>query len=328
MIEDLAARFLNVSVCIAGDVMLDEYLIGSATRLSPEAPVPVLDVQSRSSVPGGAANVAANVASLGAAVVITGIAAQDPAGETLRRLLAAAGVSTTHLIDTGDRCTTSKTRIVAGRQQLVRIDHEVKTPVSGDAAIAVRTAGLDAALASQVLVLSDYAKGLLTAEYCAALIDACREKCLPVIVDPKSRDFARYRGCSVITPNLHEAELASGVRIDSEEALRQAGDRLMAALPGASILITRGPDGMTLFEEGKAPLTVPTVARQVFDVTGAGDTVVATLAVCLGAGIELPEAMKIANIAAGIVVDKPGTATTTVTEILSHDATRSLTQWT
>jgi len=318
MLTDLEKRFQNVSILIVGDVMLDEYISGSVSRISPEAPVPVLDVQSRKHVLGGAANVAANVAALGATASLTGLAAQDQAGVTLRQLLAHARIQG-RLVDSGERCTICKTRIVAGRQQVVRIDHEQRGAIPeallAEAISFARTLVRDA----QVIVLSDYAKGLLTEDLCIAVIEEARLGNKPVIVDPKGQDFRKYAGCTVITPNLSEAVRASGITVENEDDLNRAGDLLKSLLPGTAILITRGAEGMTLFRENCEPLTVPTVARQVYDVVGAGDTVVAALAVSLGAGFALPDAMHLANVAAGIVVDKPGTATATVAEILLHD---------
>jgi rfaE bifunctional protein kinase chain/domain len=317
MIADLENRFKAVSVLVVGDVMLDEYIIGSVSRISPEAPVPVLDVRTRKHVLGGAANVAANIASLGARVALGGLAARDSAGITLRELLEAARIEGA-LTDSRTRCTICKTRIVAGRQQVVRIDHEERDPIPESLVEAALATASKHIYTSQVVVLSDYAKGLMTEALCAALIKEARQQGKPVIVDPKGDDFRKYTGCTVITPNLAEAAEAARIRIDSEESLNRVGVALEELLPGTTILITRGADGMTLFRPGSEPLTVPTVARQVYDVVGAGDTVVAALAVSLGAGLSLPEAMHIANLAAGIVVDKPGTATVTVAEIESH----------
>jgi D-beta-D-heptose 7-phosphate kinase/D-beta-D-heptose 1-phosphate adenosyltransferase len=317
MIPDLETRFRNVPVLVAGDVMLDEYISGAVSRISPEAPVPVLDVGARRHVAGGAANVAANVAALGASACLTGLAASDDAGKSLHELLRSAGIQC-YLIDSGERCTICKTRIVAGRQQIVRIDHERRDPIPEElleqvgATAAIRIAQV------KVLVLSDYGKGLLTENLCSRLIGLALDCQIPVIVDPKGDDFGKYKGCTVITPNLAEAGRAAREAVDSEPGVNRAGLALQALLPGTAILITRGGDGMTLFRDRTDPLTVPTVARKVYDVVGAGDTVVATLAVALGAGLNLADAMKIANIAAGVVVDKPGTATASVAEIVAH----------
>jgi len=319
MIAHLEKRIQSVAVLIVGDIMLDEYITGSVSRISPEAPVPVLDVVSRKHVLGGAANVAANAASLGASATVIGLAALDSAGLTLRELLGEAGIESA-LVDSGPRCTISKTRIVAGRQQVVRIDHEERDPISDSLLSEVLTAAGARMRDTDVVVLSDYAKGLMTDQLCSALIQEATSRGKPVIVDPKGQDFRKYAGCTVITPNLGEAARASGIEIDSDDDLKHAGAALRSLLPGTNILITRGAGGMTLFPaDGGEPFTVQTVARQVFDVVGAGDTVVATLAVSLGAGIQLREAMLLANIAAGIVVDKPGTATATVAEIRAHD---------
>lgn len=319
MIPNLQQRFRALSILVVGDLMLDEYISGSVSRISPEAPVPVLDVQSRRHVLGGAANVAANITSLGGHATVVGLAGSDSAGGILRELLLGSGIRIDGLVDSGERCTISKTRIVAGQQQIVRIDNEVKAPIAPH----LMQAAVDAAKGlidrKDVVVLSDYAKGLLTDSFCAAVIEEAKARGVPVIVDPKSREFRRYIGCTVITPNLSEACQASGVTIDSEETLNLAGANLLRQLPGTNILITRGADGMTLFHERQSAITVPTVARQVYDVVGAGDTVTATLAASVGAGIALPQAMRLANIAAGIVVGKPGTATTSVEEILSHE---------
>jgi D-beta-D-heptose 7-phosphate kinase/D-beta-D-heptose 1-phosphate adenosyltransferase len=257
-----------------------------------------------------------NVASLGATVHLAGLAAQDAAGHSLRSLLRAASISDRHLVDAPDRGTISKTRIVAGQQQICRIDHEVRTGISDvllQRLMDVIAAAIDS---SDIVVLSDYAKGTLTNPCCEKVIQLARAHAKQVIVDPKSKDFRKYSGCSLITPNLSEASTAAGILIDSEEALHRAGVILMRQLPGAGVLITRGPDGMALFQEGEPiPFTIPTVARRVFDVVGAGDTVVATLAVALAAARPLREAIRLANFAAGVVVEKPGTATVTMDEL-------------
>jgi D-beta-D-heptose 7-phosphate kinase/D-beta-D-heptose 1-phosphate adenosyltransferase len=319
LLADLAGRLNRVTAWVGGDVMLDDYILGSVSRISPEAPVPVLDVHTRKYVLGGAANVAANMAALGTRVHVTGLVGSDEAGQRLRELLVGMNIDCAGMVDSGDRYTICKTRIIAGRQQIVRIDHEMRSELSAPLMeAAVASAGRCISHAD-VLVLSDYAKGLLSKAFCAFAIAEGLRRQIPIVVDPKTEDFRKYEGCTVITPNLLEAGRAAGIHIDSEAALCAAGRRLLEILPGTNVLITRGADGMSLFREGQDPVTVPTVARQVYDVTGAGDTVVAALAAALGAGIGLKHAIKLANVAAGIVVDKPGTATATVTEILSHD---------
>jgi rfaE bifunctional protein kinase chain/domain len=324
LLHPIAKSFSSAKVLVLGDVMLDEYIVGTVSRICPEAPVPVLDIRSRSSSAGGAANVALNVAGLGATVHLAGLAGYDPAGLKLRELLRNSLISDQGLADAGDRGTISKTRIVAGQQQICRIDHEVTSDVTGPISDRLIDSAKELIADCSVVVLSDYAKGALTTRLCDVVISFARKLNRLVIVDPKSRSFAKYRGCSVITPNLAEASFATGIKIDSEYSLHQAGNALMEQLPGTSILITRGADGMALFEYGLQPVLIPTVARQVFDVVGAGDTAVATSAVALAAGLPLRDAVVWANIAAGIVVEKPGTASITILELLRHEETRSL----
>lgn len=312
-------RFRSTEVLVVGDVMLDEYIIGAVSRISPEAPVPVLDVKARHNSAGGAANVAVNIASLGGRVHLAGFTGRDAAGDTLRELLAGYKIPVRGLAYSEDRCTSSKTRIVAGPQQICRIDHEVKADVTGallERLIETTTELLDTC---SVVVLSDYAKGALTQEFCDVAIALAGQRGKPVIVDPKSRDFRKYRGCTVITPNLSEAALATKIPMDSENFLMRAGEALLQQLPGTSVLITRGEDGMTLFEAGSPTVSIPTFARKIFDVVGAGDTVVAILAVALAAGFPLRDAVVWANMGAGIVVEKPGTASVSLEELLAHE---------
>ncbi len=301
--------------------MLDEYVVGAVSRICPEAPVPVLDVRSRYAAPGGAANVAMNVVHLGASVDLVGLAGNDTAGNTLSRLLKENAISSDSLISAGERGTISKTRIVAGQQQICRIDHEVREEIE----ISLQNALVDRIRTRlpycTVVVLSDYAKGLLTEPLCREVITYASSLSKPVIVDPKAQHFGKYEGCTVITPNLSEASLASGVPIHSSASLEQAGAKLMEQLPGTSVLITRGPEGMALFEHNRESVTIPTTARKVFDVVGAGDTAVATLAVALAAGFPLREAVMWSNIAAGIVVEKPGTAFVSVEELVAAKIT-------
>jgi D-glycero-beta-D-manno-heptose-7-phosphate kinase len=322
--DHLREQFRAARILVAGDVMLDEYVIGAVSRISPEAPVPVLDVRSRFFSAGGAANVAMNIASLGGSVYLAGIIGDDPAGASLRQVLRQHAIPDASLIEDRDRGTISKTRIIAGQQQICRIDHEIRSEISS-VLLARLLDGVAAPLElCQVVVLSDYAKGVLTTECCRQTIQAARTAGKRVIVDPKSQNFAKYRGCDLITPNQNEASVASGITIDSEEALQRAGTRLLEELPGTAVLITRGPDGMALFQPGHSEfLTIPTEARKVFDVVGAGDTVAATLAVALACGLALPEAVRLANVAAGIVVEKPGTATLTFHELATRHRSRS-----
>jgi D-beta-D-heptose 7-phosphate kinase/D-beta-D-heptose 1-phosphate adenosyltransferase len=315
---NLKEQFSGARVLVVGDAMLDEYVIGAVSRISPEAPVPVLDVRSRYHSAGGAANVAMNLASLGATVYLVALVGDDPAGAALRALLRGHSIADDYLVVAADRGTISKTRIVAGQQQICRIDHEQRSAVPDEVCAKLVASAASAMERCHVAVLSDYAKGVLTPATCAAIIGQARSK--QIVVDPKSNDFRKYAGCTLITPNLHEAATAAGMPIESEDDLRRAGAYLLGQLPGASVLITRGPDGMALFEAGHTePVSIPTFARKVFDVVGAGDTVVATLAAALAAKIPIREAIRLANVAAGIVVEKPGTATVTTDEIEARD---------
>lgn len=314
----LVSRFRRSAVLVAGDLMLDEYLFGTVSRVSPEAPVPVLDVKRRRYVPGGAANVAANVRSLGATARLAGICGNDAAGETLRRVLAEADIGDEFVMQVAGRATTSKTRVVAGQQQIVRFDHEERATLNGAAANLFEAnleKGLDGA---GVCIVSDYGKGLLSPALCKRLLERANTKRIPVIVDPKGLDYSKYLGCSLITPNLKEAGEAAGIAIEDERGLYEAGKKILGLLPGAAVLVTRGADGMTLFREDEIPVTIATVAQEVFDVVGAGDTVVAALGVALASGLPLETATRLANVAAGIAVGRHGTVAVTAEELFSH----------
>jgi rfaE bifunctional protein kinase chain/domain len=314
----LLKTFRSARVLVIGDVMLDEYIVGAVSRICPEAPVPVLDVRSRYSSGGGAANVAMNIAGLGASVDLVGLAGDDAAGRLLRELLQRESIPVTGLVDAGERGTISKTRIVAGQQQICRIDHETKSDVLASTMDRLMDVSKERMRSNSIVVLSDYAKGILTDRFCREVISFARASAKAVIVDPKCKSFRKYAGCTVITPNVAEASVASGIEINSEHSLHEAGMALVEQLPGSNVLVTRGPDGMALFESGSAAILIPTEARRVFDVIGAGDTVVATLAVALAGGLPLREAVGWANVAAGIVVEKPGTATVGLEELFSH----------
>jgi rfaE bifunctional protein kinase chain/domain len=318
LMTEIIESFKSAKVLVIGDVMLDEYVVGAVSRICPEAPVPVLDVRSRYSSAGGAANVAMNIAELGASVDLVGLASDDAAGVLLKQLLGDKSIPTTGLVNAKDRGTISKTRIIAGQQQICRIDHETRSEVPASTMDGLIAVSKDLIESNSIVILSDYAKGILSDRFCDVVISFARTSGKTVIVDPKSKSFRKYVGCSVVTPNVMEASLASGIDINSEHSLREAGKTLAEQMPGTQILITRGPDGMALFESGVEPIAIPTVARRVFDVTGAGDTVVATLAVALAAGFPLREAVGWSNVAAGIVVEKQGTATLNAEELLSH----------
>ncbi len=304
--------------------MLDEYLFGTVNRISPEAPVPVVDVQNRRYVPGGAANVAANVKSLEADVKLVGLCGEDRAAEILRQVLEEAGIEHRWLVSSPGRPTTCKTRVIAGQQQIVRFDTESRSSIEPEEQARLQACFQKTILESDVCILSDYGKGLFSPQFCQELIGfVCANK-REVIVDPKGTDYSKYRGCTLITPNLKEAGQAAGLRIDNEDDLFNAGQQLLTLLNGSSVLVTRGADGMTLFRPQQPPFTIPTVAQEVFDVVGAGDTAVAALGVCLAAKLPLEIGTKLANIAAGIAVGKQGTVAVSLNEMLSHAETRNL----
>ena len=301
--------FSRASVLVVGDVMLDRYWQGPTSRISPEAPVPVVKVEGDEFRPGGAANVALNVAALGASTTLVGLVGEDSEAQMLENRLATRGVSCAMVAVPGSR-TITKLRILSKHQQLIRLDFEDGFPACDGTGIAQR---FEAALADKrAVVLSDYAKGVL--RDAPTLIALARARGLPVIVDPKGADFLRYRGATVLTPNQTEFETVVG-RPNDESDLILRGERLRQELDLAALLITRSEKGMTLIEHGQTPHSLPAHAREVYDVTGAGDTVVAVLASSLGAGLAMRDAVSLANIAAGVVVGKLGTATVSIEEL-------------
>jgi len=309
-------QFAGKRVLVVGDLILDEYLIGEVRRISPEAPVPVVEITHRAHVAGGAANVAANIAGLGGESVLLGVVGRDENAGCLEAVLRSHNISTDALIATFDRPTSTKTRIVSGHQQIVRIDREVKRAIS-EALAEEMLASFSVALENvDACILSDYAKGLLTPFLCQHMIAWARKHGKILVVDPKGADFAKYAGCRIMTPNLRETELAANISIQSDTDLLIAADRLHAVLGADSaVLVTRGPDGMTLFRNGESAMHVGTLAQEVFDVTGAGDTVGSTLTLALACGASMEVATQLSNLAASIVVRKTGTATASVEEL-------------
>jgi D-beta-D-heptose 7-phosphate kinase/D-beta-D-heptose 1-phosphate adenosyltransferase len=297
----------SVRVLVAGDVMLDAWVMGSASRISPEAPVPVVSVSRRKWTLGGAGNVAANVRALGAGAALAGVAGRDSSGETLRHHIAQFGIGAAALVSADDRVTTTKTRVTVGGHQLVRYDDEGTDPVVGSP-LAELQERCEAELAhTHVCVVSDYAKGIFRGPFLRWLIDAAVARGIPVVADPKARDLSIYRGATVITPNLREASEAAGDPLASTEELNAAARNLLTRVTPSQLLITRGEHGMTLYGQDGSLRHLPALVNEVADVTGAGDTVVAALAIGLGGGLELFEAAKIASAAAAIAVSHHGT---------------------
>jgi D-beta-D-heptose 7-phosphate kinase/D-beta-D-heptose 1-phosphate adenosyltransferase len=315
--QRLLAAMEERRVLVVGDVMLDEFLWGRVARISPEAPVPVVGITAQTYHLGGAANVACNVRSLGGQAVVAGVVGRDAAGQRLREALVRSGVEDALALDDHGRPTTHKTRIIAHHQQVVRADREETSEIGTALEDALGDALRRSARGAGAIILSDYLKGVVTRRSMKDVLDAARREGVPLLVDPKVRHFALYRGAAVVTPNQMEAEQATGVRIRDAASLHEAGRRILKALRCRAALITRGEHGMALFEQEKKPVEIPTTAQQVFDVTGAGDTVIASLALALAAGATLPEAAMLANYAAGVVVGKIGTATVSPEEVLA-----------
>ncbi|HWJ76024.1 MAG TPA: D-glycero-beta-D-manno-heptose-7-phosphate kinase [Kaistia sp.] len=302
-------------IAVIGDVMVDRYITGSVNRISPEAPVPVLLHAAERVVAGGAANVAANAAALGASVALVGLVGHDAAAESLRGVLADhTAIDLSGLVVDADRPTVTKTRVMSGRQQIVRIDAEVSAPPGAHVTDALIARGKVAIRGAAVVVLSDYAKGALSDAVIPALIAEANAHGVPVIVDPKRRTFEIYRGSSLVTPNRKELFEATGLADDTDLDAAIAAEAAANQF-GGDVLVTRAEKGMTLWRRDGAVKHVPAHAREVFDVSGAGDTVLAALAVSLAEGSTIDTAMEIANAAAAIAVSKLGTAVVTRTEL-------------
>jgi len=302
-------------VAVIGDVMLDCYMSGSVSRISPEAPVPVLRVTEERAVPGGAANVAANLASLGLKVNLVGLAGQDSARDELIALLGEIGaIDCSGIAAMPGRRTTRKLRVIGAHQQIVRVDHEDVIPCAAEIETDFLAAIERAIEASDIVILSDYGKGACSDRAIRAAIDRATELGKKVLVDPKRTDFEIYRGAFVITPNRKELADATGLPCESDEEAALAAAKAQQ-MCGAHVLLTRSEKGISFYPVDEAPIHVPTVAQDVFDVSGAGDTVVAVLAAALAAGMPVRDAMRMANHAAGIVVSKLGTASVTREEL-------------
>ncbi len=319
IIRLLESGWAGKHILVVGDVMLDKYIQGSVDRISPEAPVPIVHATRRSQQPGGAANVAMNVAGLGARATVVGFTGDDEDSSALATMLKTGGVDA-HLIPVHDTPTTSKLRILGGSQQMVRLDIETTTP-RPSSAYAALVEKVNSLLPNiDAIILSDYAKGTLTAENCQTIISAARQAGLPILVDPKGRDFQRYRGATTISPNLKELALATGESSASLDATLDCGQSLIAELGLDCLTVTLGEKGIAVLDR-ESRFHAPAVARQVFDVSGAGDTVIATLAVATASGIAIEDAARLANIAAGIVVGKLGTV-----PIARHELVVALTE--
>jgi rfaE bifunctional protein kinase chain/domain len=312
--KDIIDRLPRRRLAVIGDSMLDRFLWGRVDRISPEAPVPVVRLESETTKLGGAANVAANIGALGAQAVLFGLCGRDEAADQLKNLLGERGIDPAGLIESGARPTTIKTRILAHNQQVVRTDREDDSPVDMKI-IELLVSRLAELGPFDGFIISDYGKGLLTDEALAAFIAAGRTAGVPVVIDPKKGDFSQYRGATSLTPNQKEAEQACAMNITDDSSILAAGEKLLHRTQAEAVLITRGEHGMALFEKVGAEHHLPTRATTVYDVTGAGDTVIAVYTAALSAGAAFAEAADLANHAAGLAVRELGTATVTAQEL-------------
>jgi D-beta-D-heptose 7-phosphate kinase/D-beta-D-heptose 1-phosphate adenosyltransferase len=313
--QQIINKFSELRIVTLGDLMLDEFIWGEVRRISPEAPVPVVEVKRETWHPGGAGNVVSNLLELGAQAIPVGVVGDDDAAKLLRDRFAERGADTSGIVADPSRPTTRKTRIVAHSQQMVRADREDRSPITGAVEDRIIAAFDDALPGADAVIISDYDKGLLTPRALRAAIESAQAQRKIVCLDPKIRNFAHYRAVDVITPNQNEAERASGVEITDEVSLVEAARRIRDLLDCKNVLITRGEHGMSLLDAEGAVAHIPTVAREVYDVTGAGDTVIATLTLALASGARLDQAAIIANTAAGVVVGKVGTAIVSCAEL-------------
>ena len=302
-------RFSKTRVLVVGDIVLDHYIWGKVSRISPEAPVPVVNVTRENLLLGGSTNVVQNIHALGGRVSVCGVIGRDEAGSQVLRLLRGRGIETDGLIETDDRPTTIKTRVIAHNQQVVRFDRETRDRIGKEIHERIFdhvkrhvAEGLDG------IIVSDYCKGVVTADLVRAIVRVARKNGIIVSVDPKVAHFGMYRGVTILTPNINEASIGARIEIEDEDSLLSAGALLLGRLNCDAVLITRGEQGMSLFEHGGKVTHIPTVAREVFDVTGAGDTVIGALTLAMASGAGMVDAARISNYAAGIVVGIVGTA--------------------
>jgi D-beta-D-heptose 7-phosphate kinase/D-beta-D-heptose 1-phosphate adenosyltransferase len=313
----LVNRFASARVLVLGDVMLDRFVYGSVERISPEAPIPVVAVERFVDMPGGAANVARNLAALGAYTLLLGVTGNDACAEDLRVQLVSSPTIEPHLVVDPSRPTTVKTRYVADGQQVMRADRESRAPLREDVERRLLGKFQDALRNVDVVILSDYAKGVFSDSVTRLAIAAARDAGKPVIVDPKSRDFAKYQGATVLTPNRLELQLACGHECSTDEQVVQAARGSLDRRISEAMVVTRGKDGMSVVTGEGIAVHLRTTARQVFDVSGAGDTAVAAMSLGLAAGGGIADASTLANLAAGIVVGKRGTAIVTTGEMIA-----------
>ncbi len=306
------------NILVVGDLMIDHYLWGSCERISPEAPVQVVDIAKETTVLGGAGNVINNLNALGATVSVSSVMGDDDIGTELIEMLSSIGVDSQNIITQSGRKTSKKSRVIAVSQQILRYDKESKNPIADESVTKILDSLKDSIASFDMIILSDYGKGVLTDELCQGIITLAKKSDVKVLVDPKGSDFSKYRGAYLLTPNKKEAVLATGIDIDDAQSLEKALLKLKAECDLGISLITLSEDGIATYD--KEVETFPTVAKEVFDVTGAGDTVIASIAFALSAGKNIQDTAAFANLAAGVVVGKIGSATVTIAEIEEYEA--------
>lgn len=312
----LTEQVAGSRVLVIGDLMLDRYLWGEVDRISPEAPIPVVKLARTTEIPGGAANVALNLAGLGVSVMLAGFIGRDSAGDRLAGLLESSGIGIRPVCRADGMPTVVKSRVIVQRNQMLRLDEEDPAALS-----AICCSELQALVCREIdegpdaVVISDYAKGVVSEELVAAVVEACGRKDVPLVIDPKGTDYRKYRGATIITPNFKEFCAAAGKSVRDEKELLQAARTMRDQLEVDTVVVTRGEKGITAV--GEQECTVPAATREVFDVSGAGDTVAAVLAVASIAGLQLEEALKLANLAAGVVIGKVGTVAITASELVT-----------
>ncbi|MDQ1336597.1 MAG: D-glycero-beta-D-manno-heptose-7-phosphate kinase [Thermodesulfobacteriota bacterium] len=310
-LKEYIDRFVTARVLVVGDIIMDRFIWGSVSRISPEAPVPVVDVEQETKMLGGAANVIRNIATLGARPILCGVVGDDRTGEEILSALTHMGLDTDGVLRETGRPTSIKTRIVAQNQQVVRFDRESRADVGHRSIQRLIDYIGDQLDTIDAIVVSDYGKGVISGDLMIGMKELCRSRSdrkIIITVDPKTGNFEYYTGVDVITPNHHEAGIYCGFTIVDDDALNRAGKQMLNDLDCRSVLITQGKDGMTLFERSGETTHIPTVAKKVFDVTGAGDTVIGTISLGLAAGLDLKSAAILSNFAAGIVVGEVGTS--------------------
>ncbi|MEI7635349.1 MAG: D-glycero-beta-D-manno-heptose-7-phosphate kinase [bacterium] len=314
-ILDLLDRLSGCRLLVMGDLILDHYVHGSSERISPEAPVPVVVFQSEEWAPGGAANVARNICAAGGKVWCAGVTGRDSESEMLLSQMRRIGADCQGVLRLESRRTTTKTRIVSHGQQMLRLDREDKNPIPPQAEEQLAKSCLDRLAQCQAVAISDYGKGALTPRVLRTIIEASRKMGIPLFVDPKGRDYSRYRGAWCLTPNTREACEATGRSEPDEQGIHAAAQALLEITDCRNLVITRGPEGLSLFGRGREPLRLHATAREVFDVTGAGDTFISFMAMGVAAGADAADAARLANAAAGVVVGKIGAATVSRQEL-------------